>query len=160
MSSSPSLRGYPYDSTAGRPPVKQATRLDALRQVGLFKGLSKRSLVRIDQVAEVRPARAGEILVAQGESGSEMMVVLAGRAAVTRGTRKLSELSIGQSFGEMALLDRQHRSATVTALEQMDLLVIDGRTFRKLLIKVPSLTDRLLATLSMRLREANQAGDI
>lgn len=160
MATSPKVRGYPYDSSFRQPAVKQTTRLEALRQVGLFKGLSKRSLVKIDQLSETRVVQAGDILVAQGDTGTEMMVVLTGRAEVTRGTRKLSELTVGQSFGEMALLDDHHRSATVKAVEPMQLLVIDGRTFRKLLTKVPGLTESLLATLSSRLREANKAADI
>ena len=160
MSTSPQLTGYPFNTTPRRPTVKQTVRLDALRKVGLFKGLSKRSLVRIDQVSDVRSARAGDILVAQGETGSEMMVVLSGTAVVRRGNRKVGEIGVGESFGEMALLDRQTRSATVTATGPMELLVIDGRAFRKLLTKVPGLTDSLLATLSVRLREAHAAAEI
>lgn len=160
MSTSPQLSGYPFNTTSRRPAVKQTVRLDALRQVGLFKGLSKRSLVRIDQVAELRTAEEGDTLVEQGQIGNEMMVVLSGTAVVKRGNRKVSELGVGESFGEMALLDRQTRSATVTATGPMQLLVIDGKTFRKLLTKVPGLTDSLLATLSIRLREAHNAADI
>ena len=79
---------------------------------------------------------------------------------VRKGTRKLTELAAGQVFGEMALLDNQTRSATVTALEPMRMLVIPGPAFRKLLAKVPGLTDALLATLSARLREADAAADL
>lgn len=160
MSTSPKLSGYPFNTTSRRPAVKQTVRLDALRQVGLFKGLSKRSLVRIDQVSEVRTAEEGDVLVAQGDIGSEMMVVLSGTATVTRGRRKMNELGVGESFGEMALLDKQTRSATVTASGPMQLLVIDGPTFRKLLTKVPGLTDSLLSTLSRRLRDADARADI
>ena len=89
------------------------------------------------------------------------MVVLDGRASVTRGTRKLNELSVGQVLGEMSLLDNQPRSATVTAVEPMRMLVIHGPEFRKLMNKVPGLTDALLATLcARRLREALAATDL
>jgi CRP-like cAMP-binding protein len=87
------------------------------------------------------------------------MVVLEGSAAVTRGSHKLGVLSVGQVFGEMALLDDQPRSATVKALEPMRMLVIPGPAFRRLLTTVPGLSDALLATLSMRLREANAAAE-
>lgn len=139
--------------------MKQTVRLDALRHVGLFKGLSKRSLVKIDQMSEVRPVAKGEVIVAQGEAGSDTMVVLEGSATVSRGKRKVSQLTVGHVFGEMALLDRQPRSATVTADEPMQLLVIHGPEFRKLLTKVPGLADSLLATLSSRLREAHAIND-
>ena len=114
----------------------------------------------IDRVSEVRSAFTGDVVVAQGDVGTEMMIVLEGKASVTRGNRKLNELSAGQIFGEMALLDNQTRSATVTALEPMRMLVIPGPAFRKLLTKVPGLTDALLATLSARLREADAAADL
>ena len=156
----PQMTGYPVDTRFSRPPITQPTRLDALRKVGFFSGLSKRSLVMIDRVSEVRSAFTGDVVVAQGDVGTEMMVVLEGKAGVTRGNRKLTELSTGQVFGEMALLDNQTRSATVTALEPMRMLVIPGPAFRKLLTKVPGLADALLATLSARLREADAAADL
>ena len=156
----PQMTGYPVDTRVTKRAVPQTVRLDALRQVGLFKGVSKRSLLRIDQLSDVRSALPGDVLVTQGDPGNELMVVLEGRASVTRGTRKLNELSVGQVFGEMALLDNQTRSATVTALEPMRMLVIHGPEFRKLMAKVPGLTDALLATLCKRLREAHAAADL
>ena len=156
----PRLTGYPVDSRFTKKAVPQTVRLEALRQVGLFKGVSKRSLIRIDQLSEVRSALPGAVIVAQGDAGNDMMVVLEGRASVTRGTRKLNELSVGQVFGEMALLDNQPRSASVTALEPMRMLVIHGPEFRKLMSKVPGLTDALLATLCARLRDAHAAADL
>jgi CRP-like cAMP-binding protein len=157
---SPQMTGYPVDPRFAHKPIPQPVRLEALRHVGLFEGVSKRSLVQIDQVSEVRNVLRGNIIVAQGERGTEAMVVLAGSAAVTRGRRKLGVVSVGEVFGEMALLDDQPRSATVTALEPMRMLVIDGRAFRKLMTRVPGLCDALLATLSTRLREANAAADL
>ena len=156
----PQLTGYPVDNRFSRPPITQPTRLDALRKVGLFKGVSKRNLVLIDRLSEVRSAFTGDVVFAQGEVGTEMMVVLEGKASVTRGDRELSQVSVGQMFGEMALLDSQTRSATVTALEPMRMLVIPGPAFRKLLTKVPALTEAVLATLSIRLREADAIPDL
>ncbi len=98
--------------------------------------------------------------MAQGERGSDAMVVLDGSAAVTRGHRKLKVLTVGDVFGEMTLLDDQPRSATVKALEPMRVIVIHGPAFRKLMHQIPGLTDALLATLSARLREANAAADV
>jgi len=158
--SSPKMMGYPMDSRFTSKPVPQTVRIDALRKVGLFKGMSKRSLVRIDQVSVVRTVLKDDILVAQGERGSDAMVVLDGSAAVTRGHRKLNVLTVGDVFGEMALLDDQPRSATVKAIEPMRVIVIHGPAFRKLMHQIPGLTDSLLATLSARLREANAAADL
>ena len=154
------LTGYPLKTTTRRPQISQAKRLDALAEVGLFKGLSHRNLAMIDRLSFVRSIVPGEVLMQQGDSGDEALVVLNGRASVARGKRKLSEITPGQMCGEMALLDRHERSATVTALEPMEVLVIHGPEFRKLLCKVPKLTEAVLATLSMRLREAHKSNDI
>ena len=88
-----------------------------------------------------------------------MRIVLEGLASVSRGKRKLGECAAGQCFGEMSLLDKGPRSATVLALASMTLLVIPGADFRRMLVKVPSLTEALLSALSSRLREANAAAD-
>ena len=154
------LTGYPIDNRFRKETVTQAERLEALRHVGLFQGVSKRSLVHIDRLSTVRTVSAGEVVVAEGDPGHEMMVVLDGSAAVTRGKRKLRELGVGAVFGEMSLLDHEPRSATVTALEPTRLVVIDGRAFRKLLSKVPGLSESLLTTLCRRLRAADNAADL
>lgn len=155
----PKLTSYPVDGKAGKQAVNQPARLNALRRVEMFQGLSKRNLVRIDQLSSIKKAHKGEIVVVEGDTGSDMMIVLDGRASVTRGRRKLGELGNGEVFGEMALLDDQTRSATVTALEPMRMFAISGPAFRKLLPKVPALTDAVLSTLSSRLRAANAAAD-
>src|SRR5680860_893715 len=77
----PSLSTYPLDSKVRRAAVKQTVRLEALRHVGLFKGMSKRSLTRINQMSEVRMVAKGEIIVAEGDPGSDAMVVLEGTAS-------------------------------------------------------------------------------
>jgi CRP-like cAMP-binding protein len=140
--------------------VTQTVRLDALRQVGLFKGVSKRSLILVDRLSTLRTVPAGEAIVTQGDSGTDMMIVLHGSASVTRGNRKVGTLAAGQVFGEMALLDNQPRSATVTALEPTQMLVVHGPEFRKLLHKVPGMTEAILATLCQRLREAHAAAEL
>lgn len=156
----PRLASYPVDATSRKQAVNQTARLDALQRVEMFRGLSKRNLIRIDQLSVVRTAYEGEVVVTEGDTGTEMMIVLDGRASVRRGSRKLGELSRGEVFGEMALLDDQTRSATVTAIEPMRMLAISGPAFRKLLTKVPILTEAVLSSLSSRLRAANAAADL
>jgi CRP-like cAMP-binding protein len=154
------LTGYPIKTTNRRSPISQAQRLEVLAEVGLFHGLSKRNLSMIDRLSFVRSILPGEDLIKQGDSGDDALVVLSGRALVSRNKRKLTEITPGQVCGEMALLDHHERSATVTALEPMEVLVIHGPEFRKLLCKVPKLTEAVLATLSMRLREAHAKSDL
>lgn len=150
---------YPIDPSVRKRAVNQSKRIEALGRVPLFSSLSKRSLTRIDRITAVKNAREGDVLMREGDAGTEMMVVLDGRASASRGKRKLGECTTGQWFGEMALLDKQPRSATITALQDMKLLVIPGDEFRKMLVKVPGLAEALLSNLSDRLREANAAAD-
>ena len=155
----PKHGSYAIDPSARKRDAKQSVRVEALGHVALFKDLSKRNLTRIDQIGYVKHLRAGDVLMTQGDPGNEMMVVIDGRAAVRRGKRKIGECGPGQCLGEMALLDKEPRSATVVALEPMRLVVIPGTDFRKLLAKMPRLTEGLLSAMSARLREANAAGD-
>jgi CRP-like cAMP-binding protein len=154
------MSGYPVDTRFRKETVTQTVRLDALRGVALFQGLSKRNLGLIDKLSFVRTVPAGEAIVAQGDPGNEMMILLDGSASVKRGNRKLRELGVGDVCGEMALLDDQPRSATVTALEPTRLLVVAGPEFRKLLAKVPALSESLLVSLSKRLRAADAKADL
>ena len=157
----PRLTNYPVDPKfRDRGGPTQAVRIKALGKVALFKDLSRRNLARIDRISRVKYAITGDVLVEQGDPADDMIVVLDGRASVSRGRRTIDECGPGHCFGEMALLDSQPRSATVTALEPMRLLVIPGTEFRKLLPAAPRLAEALLATLSLRLREAHAVADI
>jgi CRP-like cAMP-binding protein len=98
---------------------------------------------------------SGKVLVKEGAVGHEFFLILEGQAVVRRGGRRIAMLGPGQYFGEMALLDRGPRSATVVADTDMDLLVLGQREFSGLLDQVPSLSYKLLAVMAARLREAD-----
>ena len=68
----------------------------------------------------------------------------------------MATLGPGQYFGEMALLDRLPRSATVTSETDMDLLVLGQRQFNGILDAVPALSRKMLAAMATRLREADE----
>ncbi len=155
----PRLAGYGVDPGVRKRALNQAARIEALGRVAFFHGVSKRNLIRIDQIATIRHVREGDVVMAEGDPGDEMMVVIDGTASVRGGQRELGVCGPGQCVGEMALLDARPRSATVVALEPMRMLVLSGAAFRKLLAKVPHLNQVLLSTLSTRLREANVATD-
>jgi CRP-like cAMP-binding protein len=79
-----------------------------------------------------------------------------GTAAVRRKGRKVATLGPGSYFGELALLDRQPRSASVVAETDMVLLVLEQRHFLGLLDTVPTLARKLLGAMAARLREADK----
>ena len=96
---------------------------------------------------------AGKVLAREGANGREFFVIVEGKAEVTRNGVAVEVLGPGSFFGEMALLDRQPRAATVTASEPSEILVIEAQAFRSLVETMPSVDRKMLAVLAWRLRE-------
>jgi CRP/FNR family cyclic AMP-dependent transcriptional regulator len=131
------------------------TKLTHLSNVRLFSALSNRELVRIGRVAEEVKVPAGKVLVQEGTSGREFFLILEGQATVRRNGRKVATLGPGQYFGELALLDRSPRNATVEADTAMTLIVLGQREFSGLLDEIPGLAHKILRSMAARLREAD-----
>jgi len=132
-------------------------KVELLRGVPLFSACSKRELSRIASLADQIEVPKGKVLTRKGESGSEFFVIVEGRARVTVGGRgRVSPLGPGASFGEMSLLDQGPRTATVEAESDMQLLVLDARSFSSLLAEVPSVARKVLAAMGARLRVAEK----
>jgi CRP-like cAMP-binding protein len=98
---------------------------------------------------------AGDVLCTEGEPGHEFYVIASGEAAVEHGGHTVAKLSTGDYFGELALLDRGPRSATVRALTDGRLYVLHEQSFAAVLNEVPALAQKLLASMAGRLREAD-----
>jgi CRP-like cAMP-binding protein len=125
-----------------------------LRSVKLFAGMRDRDLERIaQQMREVRHDRGAEVAV-RGEDGVGFMVILDGEAEVTVPDGHKRALRVGDHFGEMALLDRDGRSATVVATTDLVVGAIPSWHFKPFLIEHPEVAYRMLQILSQRLREA------
>jgi len=131
------------------------TKLTHLSNVRLFSALSNRELVRIGRVAEEVNVPAGKVVVQEGASGHEFFLILEGQATVRRNGRKVATLGPGQYFGELALLDRSPRNATVEADTAMTLIVVGQREFSGLLDEIPGLAHKILRSMATRLREAD-----
>jgi CRP/FNR family cyclic AMP-dependent transcriptional regulator len=129
--------------------------LDHLREVSLFSALSRKELSLVARRAEDVKVAAGKVLVNEGAPGSEFFVIVDGNARVTRKGRKVATLGPGAAFGELALLDRAPRNATVVAETPMELVVLGQREFAGILDEVPGFSRKLLAGLAHRLRESD-----
>jgi CRP-like cAMP-binding protein len=129
--------------------------LDHLRDVSLFSALSRKELSLVARRAEDVKVSAGKVLVNEGAPGSEFFVIVDGNARVTRKGRKVATLGPGAAFGELALLDRAPRNATVVAETPMELVVLGQREFAGILDEVPGFARKLLAGLAHRLRESD-----
>lgn len=102
---------------------------------------------------------AGTSLVEEGEEGDAFFVILQGRATVRKGDRTLAEVGPGASFGELALLDGEPRSASVIATDEVSVAVLGVRMFRTLLREFPEMAFELMAALAGDLRLARQQLD-
>jgi len=98
----------------------------------------------------------GEVIVRQGDEGDCMYVIQQGRVEVIaeEGSRevRLRLLESGDFFGEMAIFERERRSATVRALGEVRVLSVDRKNFLRRIHEDPSLAFRIVQTMSQRMR--------
>ena len=127
------------------------TKIEALQQVPLFAGLKKGELLRIAQLADELTVPAGTSLTIAGETGREFFVLLDGVASVEVDGRVVRMLVGGDFLGEIALLTRTPRTATVTAVVPVRLLVMTDRAFRQLAEWIPSVASQTWAATAERL---------
>jgi CRP/FNR family transcriptional regulator, cyclic AMP receptor protein len=128
----------------------------ALKSTWLFSECSAKELRSIASAADEVTVPAGRVLVEEGTVGREFYLIISGTASVKRKGRQVATLSAGQHFGELALLDRRPRNATITSTTEMDLMVLGQRQFNGLLDSIPSLARKLLAAMAGRVREQDQ----
>jgi serine/threonine protein phosphatase PrpC/CRP-like cAMP-binding protein len=143
---------------------KRARRLHLKREVlakmPLFARLSEREMLRIMQVAEVVSYDEGQAVVEEGDRGDELFIMLSGQVRVSRGDAVLTEFGPGEHFGEMALIRAMPRSATITATENAELIVLHRADFYEILRKEHELAVKLLwqflGVLADRLDQTSQ----
>jgi len=129
--------------------------------VGLFP-IEKRLWFREDKMALGglgKVYRPGEVIVRQGEVGDCMYVIQSGKVEVVREHEgkeiRLAELGEGDFFGEMALFEKDVRSATVRPLGDVRVLTVDRKMFLRKIHDDPSLAFMIMQRMSRRLRELN-----
>jgi len=123
-----------------------------LAEVPLFSACSKKDLQLLSKRTERVHVPAGKVLVREGAAGAEFFVILDGEAEVSRHGRRVATLGPGDFFGDLALLDRAPRNATVTAKTEMELAVLGQREFAAMIDEVPGFAHKLLSGLAHRLR--------
>ena len=127
-------------------------KLDLLQRIPLFAGLNRHQLERLGMLADEVDVPAGKVLMRQGDSGSDMMVLVRGSVAVDRDGERLNTLGPGDFFGEIALVDGGPRTATITAEEPATLLVVTHRDFHSMMEEFPEIADQVLNALANRVR--------
>lgn len=135
--------------------MRRDSKIEHLARVRLFSALNKKELGLISRVSDEVQVASGKVLCREGETGHEFFLILDGKADVQSGGRHVADLGPGQYFGELSLLTRAPRNATVTATGDMEVLVLGQREFSAILEEVPALSHKLLAVMAERLREAD-----
>lgn len=138
--------------------LRADAKVDLLRGLPLFELCSKRDLRRIAALADERTVADGTSLITEGEPGREFFVVVDGEVDVRRRGRRVARLGAGSFVGEIALLSRSPRTATVTAATPLRVLAISGNDFVGLLDTLPELWLKVARTLADRV-EADEATD-
>ncbi len=138
--------------------MSDATQTNALQQTPFFAGLQAEELEAIADVGNTVTFEPGDVIVAEGEMGDSMYVVLSGTAEVDIGGR-FHTLTQGDFFGEMALISSRKRIATVKATERVEALRIPADAFQSFLLEHPSVAVSMLKEIVDRLREVEQRID-
>ena len=126
-------------------------RIEVLRQVPFFEGLSTKALARIDQHLDDVNVSAGRVLTAQGEGAYEAFIIADGVAEITVDGAVVRDTEIGELIGEVGVLKHTMRTATVIAKTPMRLLVLDAREMNALLHEDKVVAERVQENLTRHL---------
>jgi CRP-like cAMP-binding protein len=121
-----------------------------LNDVPFFNSLKKKELELIARQADEVDVPAGKVLAQQGTFGDQFFVIEEGTADVVRDGERLGELGPGDFFGEMALLDEDRRTATVTATTPMTVIVMTRASFRAVESAMPHVHSVVRAAIEQR----------
>ena len=125
-----------------------------IKEAKLFQGLPETELRSLEKQMKTVKHPAGHEIVVKGENGVGFMIILDGTVTVSTVQGKSRKLGPGDSFGEMALLDHEGRSANIKADTDVSLATIPEWSFKPFLKEHPEVSYRLLQVLSQRVRQA------
>ena len=127
------------------------SKIDLIRGVPLFAAASKQELAEIASIADEIDLPEGKTLIKEGETGREFFVLIDGTAEVARGGKKVASIGAGDFFGEISLIAKTPRNATIITTSPVRALVITDRAFRQLLDHAPQIQIGVLTALAERL---------
>ena len=129
-----------------------SSKIDLIKGVPLFSDSSKADLSKIAAIADEVDLPAGKTLIREGDSGREFFVLIDGTADVSQGGETIGKImGPGDFFGEIALVSKAPRTATITTTSPVRALVVTDRAFRQLLDNSPEIAVGVLTALAERL---------
>jgi CRP/FNR family transcriptional regulator, cyclic AMP receptor protein len=131
------------------------SKVDLIRHVPLFASCTKKELAEIASIADEIDLPEGKVLMEQGEQGREFFVLIDGTVDVIQDDRTVKSMGPGDFFGEIALVTKVPRSATVKATSPLRALVISDRAFRALLDHSPKIQLSVLKALAERVGQTS-----
>jgi CRP/FNR family transcriptional regulator, cyclic AMP receptor protein len=138
----------------------QAEIVGILEGIALFANLTRRQLKAAAKVCHSVEYEPGAVMMKELDVGQHLVVITSGTAKVTRGGRTLATVRPGDVIGEMAIIDGDARSATVSADSKVEGIAIYRTAFRKLLDEHPTMCSKLLLAQTARLRALDKKAAI
>jgi CRP/FNR family cyclic AMP-dependent transcriptional regulator len=136
--------------------AKKDLKIERLANVELFNRCSPSELMHLATIADQIDLPAGYQLCREGRVAQECFVIIRGEAEVEINGEPVAIIGPGETVGEMGLLERKPRSATVTTVSPMSAYVIARSRFDDLLERYPTVARLILAELTGRLRRADE----
>lgn len=136
---------------------RTSERAQALRNIPLFRELDRSDLEQVAKMSYGITRQPGEVIIQEGDIGTEMFLLVDGTARVERNGQTIGEVGRNSVIGEMALIDTHRRSASIIATNECELLAVPYDKFWTFVDRVPSVQRKLLVTLSRRVRDLEQA---
>ena len=121
-----------------------------LKSIPLFEKFSDEELRQVAPFAEEAQVADGEVLVREGDYSYQFMAIEEGTARVTREGQTVAELGPGDFFGEIGLLEKSFRTATVEATSPMRLITMTGWDMARVEKAMPEAIERLHKTIEER----------
>jgi CRP/FNR family transcriptional regulator, cyclic AMP receptor protein len=128
-------------------------RAEALSKVPVFANFSGRQLKKASRWAIEDRYEEGTVIVQQGGRTETMFVILEGRVRIVRDGRTIARRSVGEFFGEIAVIDGRPRAGTVIAETPLWCLVFDRRELKEMVMGDPQAAWSMLEALASRVRE-------
>lgn len=131
---------------------READSAEWLSNVAFFEGFGVEQLRRVLALSSEVEVPAGEVIIDQGDAGTECFVIVEGGVSVYMAGQFVTTVAPGTIIGEMALVDHRPRNATVIADVDTKLLRFHARQFRQLLDEMPKASERVMTLLHDRMR--------